>query len=246
MSPTCNRGAGREGGSRDGDRIRGRPRQWGEGARPGPGGGEPRGEVLRRIAAAGSWRCGCGGGGRQVSRRPRRVRAWRPHGRPRGARPCSLLPPPCLSACLPPPSISLSLSPWPSWDANEFLPVFSLFRGFFEFLPASMVALSHAAQMLRSSLTIYTQLADALCSGFTQTNFSFSDIKPCDFWNFFFPFVVAKRNHRCGHHTKYCTNESYSITFLTMLCYTRRALEIWSLSRMPWRLASSGILLDYI
>lgn len=110
MSPTCNRGAGREGGSRDGDRIRGRPRQWGEGARPGPGGGEPRGEVLRRIAAAGSWRCGCGGGGRQVSRRPRRVRAWRPHGRPRGARPCSLLPPPCLSACLPPPSISLSLS----------------------------------------------------------------------------------------------------------------------------------------
>jgi hypothetical protein len=175
--------------------------------------------------------------------RPRMASTW-----PAARRAALFASPSPLPLCLPssPPSISLSLSPWPSWDANEFLPVFSLFRGFFEFLPASMVALSHAAQMLRSSLTIYTQLADALCSGFTQTNFSFSDIKPCDFWNFFFPFVVAKRNHRCGHHTKYRTSESYSITFLTMLCYTRRALEIWSLSRMPWRLASSGILLDYI
>ena len=44
-------------------------------------------------------------------------------------------------ACLPPPVVPLPLLslPLPSWDAN-FPPVFSLFRGFFEFLPASMVA----------------------------------------------------------------------------------------------------------
>jgi hypothetical protein len=83
--------------------------------------GEPRGRearrgVLRRnaAAAAGPWRCRPGAGGLQVSRRPRRVRAWRPHGRPRAPRSCSLLPHaaalPCL-ACSRCPRLGVAPSP---------------------------------------------------------------------------------------------------------------------------------------
>ena len=153
MSPSCNGGTGKpDQETVTGSGERRRARHWGEGDTWRWGVAEVGFEA---HCGGGVMAVRLGGGGRQVSRRPRRVRAWRPHGRP----PCSLLPP-CLPpawpwpprcpslgdsagrpACLPPPVVPLPLLslPLPSWDAN-FPPVFSLFRGFFEFLPASMVA----------------------------------------------------------------------------------------------------------
>jgi hypothetical protein len=113
--------------------------------------GEPRGQearrgVLRRnaAAAAGPWRCRPGAGGRQVSRRPRRVRAWRPHGRPRAPRSCSLLPHaaalPCLacSRCprlgVAPSPLSLASLAFSSQEGRERELLFFFLR-FFEFLP---------------------------------------------------------------------------------------------------------------
>jgi hypothetical protein len=78
----------RRAGGRADQGVEGEPRR-------GPGEEERRG-VLRRIGAARAWR------GRQVSRLPRRARAWRPHGR-RAARAFLLLRPP-----LPPLASSVS------------------------------------------------------------------------------------------------------------------------------------------
>ena len=128
MSPTCNGGTGKpdQETAAAGSGERRRARHWGEGDTWRWGVAEVGFEA---HCGGGAMAVRLGGGGRRVSRRPRRVRAWRPHGRP----PCSLLPPlpssrlalaasvslsrrlgrpACLPACLPQwvPLLSLSLS----------------------------------------------------------------------------------------------------------------------------------------
>lgn len=144
-------------------------------------------ETWRCGAAGGGFEAHCGGGvmavrlgggGRQVSRRPRRVRAWRPHGSPRGARPCSLLPPPAFLPAGLAASVSLSRSlsllglALPSLVGMRISsPRFSAcFEGSSNFFPL-LWWLWHAAQMLPSSLTIYTHNTQILYSLVRQMNF---------------------------------------------------------------------------
>jgi len=105
MSPTCNGGTGKpdQETAAAGSGERRRARHWGEGDTWRWGVAEVGFEA---HCGGGVMAVRLGGGGRQVSRRPRRVRAWRPHGRP----PCSLLHPLSSSRLALAASVSLSRS----------------------------------------------------------------------------------------------------------------------------------------